>query len=77
MIAVIPDDIIEFQEGYYHGVYVMLHLKKEYGVNRKEEQVDTNPYSYEKVMEDARLDGEIERHRRMIFQCRNIWVDDN
>ena len=40
MIPEIPEDQVEFEKGYYHCVYVMLHFKKEVGVESKEEQAD-------------------------------------
>ena len=27
-ISVIPDDTIDMDKGYYHGVYVLIHFKK-------------------------------------------------
>ena len=35
-IDVIPDDIIDLEKGYYDGVYVMIHIKKENFIDRKE-----------------------------------------
>ena len=35
-IPEIPEDQVTLEKGYYHGVYIILHFNKEYGVNRKE-----------------------------------------
>ena len=40
-IPEIPEDQVELEKGYYCCVYVMLQFKKEFGVNSKEEQEDT------------------------------------
>ena len=34
-ISVMPDENIDLDKGYYHGVYVLLYLKKDYGNGRK------------------------------------------
>ena len=36
MVAAIPDKSVDFEKGYYHGVYAMLHFKKGSIVDRKE-----------------------------------------
>ena len=38
-ISVTPDETIDLEKVYYHGVYVLLQFNKEYGVNRKEDKV--------------------------------------
>ena len=45
-------------KGYYHGVYVILHLNKEDGVYRKEENVDIEQDTDEEDMEDVKLEDE-------------------
>ena len=36
----IPEEKVTLEKGYYNCVYVMLHFKKEDGVNRKEDHTD-------------------------------------
>ena len=43
-ISVIHDDTINLGKGYYHGVYVLLHFKKEDFMDRMENQADMEAY---------------------------------
>ena len=42
IFSVIPDENIYLENGYYHGVYFLLHFMKEGIIYRKEEQLDTD-----------------------------------
>ena len=35
-ISGIPDETIDLEKGYYHGLYVLLKFQKEFGVDKKE-----------------------------------------
>ena len=61
--------------GCYHWVYISLHFIKEYGLDKREEQVGTEPDPDEEEIEDVVLDDEIERHWRMFFKDKNGRVD--
>ena len=54
----------------------MLQFKKEDGVDRKQEQVNIDPYPDEEEMEDMSPDDEIERHWKMVNEENYGGVDD-
>ena len=39
-ITDLPEEKVTLEKGYYHGVYVILYFKKDFDVDRKEEQSD-------------------------------------
>ena len=49
-IDVIPAMTIDLEKGYYNCAYVIIHLKKEDGVDRKEDQEDMEPDPDEEEM---------------------------
>ena len=54
-------------KGYYFCVYVPLQFKEEVRVDSKEEQVYVEDDPDEEEMDDVNLDGERERHWRVVF----------
>ena len=54
----------------------MLQFKKEVGVGSKEEQADVEDDPDEENMEDVNLEGERERHWRMVFEDNDGGVDN-
>ena len=55
-ISVIPDNTVDSEKGWYHGVYAMQYFTKDNGFNRKQEQVDMNPDPDEEEIEYVRLE---------------------
>ena len=64
----IPEDQVELDKGYYHCVYVILHFKKEVGVDSRKEQADVVYNPDKEEMEDLKLHDEKESHWRMVFE---------
>ena len=62
MLAVIPDDTVPLEKGYYHGVHVLIYFDKENGIDSKENQADVDPYPDEEGMKDVTLDDKRECH---------------
>ena len=56
-ITVKHDDTVPSEKGHYRGVHVVLNFNRNYGVNRKEDQADVDPYPDEEEMESVRLDN--------------------
>ena len=54
----------------------MLQFKKQAGVESKEDQADAEDGPVEEQMDDVNLDGERERHWRMVFEDNDGGVDD-
>ena len=50
MISTIMIETVNFDKGYYCGVYVLLQFKMEYGFDRKEEQADIEAYMDQEEM---------------------------
>ena len=71
----IPEDQVEKEKGYYCCLYVMLHFKKEVGVDSKEEQADVEDDPDEEEMDNVNLDDERERQCRMVFEDNYGGVD--
>ena len=46
-ISVIPDDTIDMDKGYYHGVYVLLNLTNKKVVDRRDYQEEMEADKYE------------------------------
>ena len=67
-ITEIPEEQVELEKGYYCCVYVMLHFKKDVGVDSKEDQADVDDDPDEEDMDDVNLDNKRERHWRMVFE---------
>ena len=76
-IDVMPDKRIYLEKVCYHGVHIMQHFMKEDGDNRKEDQVDMDPYPDEEETEDMILDKERDIHWRMVFKDNDGGVDDD
>ena len=55
-ISAIPDETVDLEKGYYHGVYVLLHLKKWYDTNKKYDHISTEVDPYQEDTEDMALD---------------------
>ena len=55
-IDLIPEYIIYLEKGYYNGVCVIIHSKKDEGVIRKEYQAEMYPSTDKYDTEDVRLD---------------------
>ena len=75
-ITEIPEEKVPLEKGYYHVVYFMLHLNKEKGFERKEEQADVYQYSDEEEIEDVKLDYEKERQWKVVFEDNDGGVED-
>ena len=75
-ITEIPENNVEKQKGYYRCVYVLLHLKKEDGVESKEEQAELENDPDEGEMDDGNIDDKRERHWRNVFDDNAGGVDD-
>ena len=54
-ISAMPDETVDPEKGYYHGVYVLLHFNNYDGVYRKEDQAEMNEDPDEEDMEGVRL----------------------
>ena len=68
MIPEIPDKTVHLGNGYYHGVYVMLHFNNKDSFDRKLKHADVEPDPDDEDMEDVKLDDEMELHWRMVFE---------
>ena len=68
MVAAISDKSVDFEKGYYHGVYAMLHFKKGSIVDRKENQADMDPYPDEEEIQDVMFYDKRERQQMMVFK---------
>ena len=75
-INVIHDETIELDNGYYHGVYILLNFNKKGNVDRNEDQADMESYTDEEKMDDARLHYERDHHWKIVFNDNKLWVDD-
>ena len=76
MISAKHEEAVDLEKGYYHIVYALLRLKKEDGVDRKEDQADIEANVDKEEMEGKRLDDKRERHWRMVIED-NIEGIDN
>ena len=72
----IPDEAVDLDKGYYHGVYILLKFNKEDDIDRKGDQSNMEEDTGEEDMEDMRIRNEIERHWKMVFGDNKGGVDD-
>ena len=74
--SVIPDETIDLDKGYYHGVYVLIQFNQNEIVNRNEEQDDMEADLDEEEMQEIIFDDKRERCWRMVFKDNGGGVDD-
>ena len=74
--AEIPEEQVKLEKGYYLCVYVMLRLKKEVVVDRKEEQAKVEGDPDEEEMDDANLDNKMEYNWKMVSEDNDGGVGD-
>ena len=53
-ITEIPEEHVNLEKGYNHGVYVILHFNKENGVDIKEDRADVKQGPDEEDTEDVK-----------------------
>ena len=75
-ISQIPDDEVDLENGYYHGVYGLLQFIRKGVVDRNEEQIDIEADPNEEEMEDTRIDNEIEHQWRGRFEENKRGLDN-
>ena len=75
-IPEVPKDQVEKEKGYYRCVYVMLHFKREVGVDSNDEHADVEDNPDEEDTDDVNLDDEREHHWRIVFEDNGGGVDD-
>ena len=75
-IPEIPEEKVEFEKEYYRCVHAIIRLKKEVGVDIKEEQADVEDYTNEEDIGNVNLDDERGDHWRMVFEESYGGVDD-
>ena len=55
----IPDETIDLEKGYYHGVYILLQCNKQDVVDTNQDQIEMEANTQEYYMEYATLGSEI------------------
>ena len=75
-ISMIPDDTVDFQKRYYHGVYILLQCNKQDVVDTNQDQIEMEANTQEYYMEYATLGSEIQCHQGIVFEDRDRGVND-
>ena len=74
-ISVIPDNKIDLQKVYHHGVYVLPQFTNYCVVNMKQDQVDIEAYPDDEEMQEVILNNEREFRWRMVLGGNEGGVD--
>ena len=75
IIAVVPDETVDSDQGYCYGVHVMKYFNNGGGVNRKEYQEYLGPDLDEEYMEGVRLNYKIEHHFWVVLGGNYVGVE--
>ena len=71
------DETVGLEKGYYHGVYVLLQFNNEYGVDRKQEQIEMGADTNQEDMQNVVLEDESEHQQSMVFEDSTGVLDDD
>ena len=72
-VDIIPE--VREELGCYRWVYIYLHFVKEYGVDKRQDQVCVEKGPDEEYIGDVVLDDERQRHWLIVFEENNVGVD--
>ena len=76
MIPEIPEEQVTSENGYYHGVCIIINFNKEDIVYSKQEQVDVEQYPGQEGMEYVKLDDERKHQWRIFFKDNDGGVEN-